>query len=190
MNRIRPTMLEKQVSTAVKRAFTTVVSSNRDQRFYAFGLFTDDSLQFLHPIANTEEALNATVRRYRAEVDPKYGGASTHASMRWSYGDWAYFPDVDEEAFRDINVALSQNFEQMMEDDTFDGDLDALWDAILNGFMQVESQGFFAAHVPRSQITLLLAGDVPEDLVCDWVTRLNPIDVARRYIDWNPDLPE
>ena len=190
MNRIQPSILELQVSAAIKKVFTTAVASHSDQQFYVFGLFTDDSLQFLYPIANSEEALNATVRRYREEVDPKYGGTSTHASMRWSYGDWGYFPATDDESFRAINAALSQNFDRMLADGSFDGDLESLWDAILAGFRQVESEGFFATLIPRSQITLLLAGDLPNDLVCDWVTRLNPPEIARRYIDWNPELPE
>ena len=62
--------------------------------------------------------------------------------MRWSYGDWGFFPDAGGESFNAINEALSANFDRMMHDDEFDGDLELLWAAMLKGFQRLESEGW------------------------------------------------
>ncbi len=80
--------LADHVHTALNAAFSELIRANPSKSFYTFAVFTDDSLQFIHPAANTEEALTATVRRYREKVDPEYGTTSTRTGMRWSYGDW------------------------------------------------------------------------------------------------------
>ncbi|MBB5031356.1 DUF4303 domain-containing protein [Prosthecobacter vanneervenii] len=185
MKRIQPAHLEELVYHSIKTAFTTLISATGGQKVYVFGLFTDDGLQFLYPVANTEEALTATVQRYQTTVDPKYGCTSTRSGMRWSYGDWGFFPTVDQEAFQQVNELLSTNFEQMLEADDFDGDLELLWPAILNGFKRAEAEGFFGAAVPRDSLTLILTGDLPHTLVNQWVTTLNPPEVASKYLHWN-----
>ena len=190
MNRIEPEAFENQVYEALKAAFSALIAANSDQNFYVFGLFTDDSLQFLYPVANTEEALTATVARYREKVDPKYGGTSTLAGMRWSYGDWGFFPDAGGESFNAINEALGANFDRMMNDDEFDVDLDLLWAAMLKGFQSVEAEGFFGTGPARSKFTLLLVGQVPADLLKSWAAALNPPEVVEQYMNWDFNAPD
>lgn len=83
MKHIQPEQFENQVYAALKSAFSTVIGANLEKRFYTFGLFSDDSLQFLHPVANTEEALSATVARYRKTVDPKVGDLPVDLVNTW-----------------------------------------------------------------------------------------------------------
>lgn len=190
MPSIDPEQLADRVYEASKAAFSALIGENTGQTFYAFGLFTDDSLQFLHPAANTEEALTATVRRYRETVDPKYGCTSTRAGMRWSYGDWGFFPYEDGDHFGEINRMLSSNFDRMVADEEFDGGLEPLWVAILNGFRRLESENFFGTGMARSEITLLVVGHLSSDLVNMWVSALNPPDVIERFTNWNCDAPD
>ena len=187
---IQPEDFADQVYKALKLAFTDLMSANPSQHFYAFGLFTDDSLQFLRPAANTEEALTATVQRYRETVDPKYGCTSTRAGMRWSYGDWGFFPAEGNEHFDAINQVLRSNFDSMMANEEFEEGLELLWDAILNGFLRLELENFFGTGLARSKITLLVVGDLPSELVNAWVATLNPPDVVDRYMNWNCDAPD
>jgi hypothetical protein len=49
--------LADYVHAALEAAFSELIRANPTQNFYAFALFTDDSLQFIHAAANTEEAL-------------------------------------------------------------------------------------------------------------------------------------
>ncbi len=114
------------VYEASKAAFSTLIGENTGQTFYAFGLFTDDSLQFMYPAGNSEEAVTATVRHYRAEVDPKYGNTSTRSGMRWSYGDWGFFPYEGGDHFDEINRILESNFDSMLADEEIDGGLESL----------------------------------------------------------------
>jgi hypothetical protein len=180
--------LADHVHAALRAAFSELIRANPGKSFYTFALFTDDSLQFMHPAANTEEALTATVRRYREKVDPKYGTTSTRAGMRWSYGDWGFFADFGAKHFEEINKALIANIDG--PDEEFESRIDSLWAAALNGFQKLEKEGFFGSGPERRKITLLLVGDLPSELVESWVLALNPPDTADRYINWNTDAPD
>ncbi len=180
--------LADHVHAALKAAFTELISANPGQNFYAFAVFTDDSLHFIHPAANTEEALTATVQRYRETVDPNYGSTSTRTGMRWSYGDWGHFANFGEEHFAAINEALIENIDGPDED--FEARIDSLWAAVLSGFQRLEKDGFFGSWPERSRITFLLVGDLNGELVNSWVSALNPPDVADRFINWDADAPD
>ena len=179
-----------RVYEASRAAFSALIAANPDQTFYAFGLFTDDSLQFMHPAANTEEALTATVRRYKETVDPKYGCTSTRVGMRWSYGDWGFFPYEGGDYFAEVNRTLRERFDRMVADEEFGGGLEAIWAGALAGFRRLESEGFFGKGASRSKITLLPVGHLPEELVNEWVSALNPPDVVERFANYNPDAPD
>jgi hypothetical protein len=112
MSSIPSEQFADKVYEAAKAAFSELIGAHPDQTFYAFGLFTDDSLQFLCPAANTEEELTATVQHFRKTSDPKYGFTTTRAGMRWSYGDWGYFPYESGNHFEEVNRFLSSNFKR------------------------------------------------------------------------------
>lgn len=176
------------VYDALKAAFSELLHANPDQNFYAFALWTDDSLQFLHAVANTEEGLDSTVKHYQETVDPECNTTSTHANMRWSYGDWQYFPEVGAEHFEKINEALHINFHQ--DEGAFNEMTQSLWQRLLLAFQRLESEHFFGTGQGRSKITLLVVGDLPTELVESWVTALNPADVASRFIHWDDDISD
>ena len=180
--------LASMVCDALRASFTELLTSNPGQDFYAFALFTDDSLQFAHPVANTEEGLSQTVSHYNEEVDPKYGMTSTRNSMRWSYGDWRFFPDVGEKHFQQINEVLGENF--CAEEDEFEQQIEPLWQAMLDGFQQLDREGFFGTGESRTKITLLVVGHVPDEIADHWIKILNPPGVAKRYLEWDCDAPD
>jgi hypothetical protein len=190
MSLIDPEQFAERVYEASKAAFSALLADNTGQTFYTFGLFTDDSLQFMHPAANTEEALTATVRRYRETVDPSYGTTSTRTGMRWSYGDWAFFPYEDGDYFGEVNRLLSENFDKSVADEEANGEPETLLAAALDGFLRLESEGFFSAGSARSAVTLLPVGDLPEEVVQAWVSALNPLDVAERFAEYDADAPD
>lgn len=180
--------LSAMVRDALRASFTELLSSNLDRTFYAFAVFTDDSLQFAYAVANTEEGLTATVRRYNEEVDPKLGIKSTRNGMRWEYGDWEFFPYVSEEHFLRINEILGENF--CAKEVDFEQQIEPLWQAMLEGFLKLENEGFLGIGETRSNITLLVVGHVPAETVDHWITILNPPDVARRCLEWDCDAPD
>ena len=159
--------LADHVHAALKAAFSELIRANPGQSFYAFALFTDDSLQFLHAAANTEEALTSTVKRYREMVDPKYGCTSTRAGMRWSYGDWGFFANVGAEHFAEINEALIANIDGPEEE------LKARIDSLRpqsERLSKTREGRLFRIGSERSKITLLVVGDLPSELVESWVS--------------------
>jgi len=180
--------LADHVHAALKAAFSELIRSRPKETFYAFALFTDDSLQFMAPAANTEEALTATVQRYREKVDPKYGTISTRAGMRWSAGDWRFYGDFGDEHFKTINKALIANIDG--PDEQYEAGFDSLWAAGLEGFQRLEKEGFFGSGPTRSNVTLLLVGDLPQEKIEQWVTALNPPDVVNRYLKWDAEAPD
>ena len=190
MAAIDPQQFADRVYEASKAAFSALLADNPGQTFYAFALFTDDSLQFMHPAANTEEVLTATVRRYRETVDPKYGIRSTRAGLRWSYGDWGFFPYDRGDHFAEVNRLLGANVDRMIADEEFEAGLDPLWAAALAGFRRLESEGFFGTGAARSRITLLPVGHVPDEVGYAWLSALNPPDVAKLYMHHNADAPD
>jgi len=108
--------------------------------------------------------------------------------MRWSYGDWEFFPEVGAEHFEKINEVVRANFDS--DRDQFDAGIEPLWAAILQGFQRLEAEHFFGSGFERSKITLLLVGDLPSELVNHWASALNPPDVAERFINWNYNAPD
>jgi hypothetical protein len=181
--------LSKKVSDALRAMFTDLLAANPDRSFYTFAIWTDDSLQFASAAANTEEGLVATVQRYRTEVDPKYDTTSTRNNMRWAHGDWEFFPvDNGEEHLSDINAVLQDNCDA--DEDVFAEQIEPLWQVLLDGFLQLEKDGFFGTGEARSKITLLLVGDLDDEIVDHWATVLNPPDVAERYITWDCEAPD
>lgn len=183
-----PTNLTEKVYLALKAAFSELLAKNPDQSFYTFALFTDDSLQFLHPAANSEEALTATVERYNLTVDPKYGSTSTRDGMRWAYGDWDFFANFGDDHFDEVNAIVQANFDS--SENIFESQIESLWAAVLEGFRKLDAEQFFGTGEERSQITLLLVGDLPEELVKNWVAALNPQDVVDGFLNWNADGEE
>ena len=175
--------LAKGVCDGLRSAFSNLIAANTDQTFYTFAIWTDDSLQFANPCANTEEGLESTVERYRREVDPEYNTTSTPNGMRWSYGDWKFFPIDDEDYLSDVNSALSDNFNA--DEEIFEQQIEPLWQALPDGFKQLNDEGFFGVDDERTKITLLVVGDLPSEIADHCATVLNPKDTADKYINWN-----
>lgn len=188
MKTIEPQRLEELTYKACKAAFTDLIKESADETFYTFALWTDDSLQFLHPAANSEEKLQSTVDYYNKEVDPKYGNTSTLSEMRWAYGDWGHFPiDESEKHFEEINSEFQKIFDLDVSHDDFDEIINPLWDSVVYGLKRLDDEGFFGSPTERKQITLLLVGDLPEELIDSCARILNPPKVAETYINWYAD---
>ena len=189
MSDIDPSQLAGKVYVAAKAAFSALMREHPWETFYVFGLWTDDSLQFLQPMANTEESLTDTVQRYRTEVDPEHGTVSSHDNLRWSYGDWGFIACDEGAHFDDINALLGENFDRLMELDEEDEDedvvneeLDRLISAMATGLHRLSIDGFFGTGAARDRVTLMIVGDLPQDFIDASVRMMNPPAVYERYM--------
>ncbi|OUT62203.1 MAG: hypothetical protein CBB71_02665 [Rhodopirellula sp. TMED11] len=173
--------LAEQLRDGLRATFTELMAENPDLSFYTFALFTDDSLQFAHAAANSEEGLVKTLERYNADRDDDEPVTSNN--MRWAYGDWQFFPIEAEEHLAPVNLVLQDNF--TAEEDVFEAQIESLWKALLKGFSLLNEEGFFGEGDARSKITLLVVGHLSDETVDEWVEALNPEDVAQRFLDWD-----
>lgn len=187
--KIDPAQLAERVYVAAKAVFTELLRSKPLESFYVFGLWTDDSLQYLYPMANSEEGLTEQVKYYQETVDPKYGVTSSHASLRWSYGDWRYSNCDEGGHFDDINEQLSKFFDLMVDteedegasDDTFMNEINVLINAIASGMKKLDVEGIFGEGHARDKVTLMVVGDLAPEFIEASVKALNPPTVVERY---------
>jgi hypothetical protein len=108
--------------------------------------------------------------------------------MRWSYGDWEFFPVEALEHLADVNSVLQDNV--LADEDVSEEQIAPLWRALLDGFKQLEAEGFFGTGLERSKITLLLVGNVLDETFVQWVTALNPEPVAQPFLNWDSDASD
>ena len=78
--------LRKAVCAAARAAFSEIRQAHAKEKFYVFALMTNDSAQYLCPMANSEQALARTIKKYK-----KDGRKDQSADeLRWSFGDWEF----------------------------------------------------------------------------------------------------
>jgi hypothetical protein len=145
MLQIQIDKLESQVKAACVHAFADIVAACKNEQLYAIRLFTNDALHAASLIANTEEQLKSTVKRYNETLDKEYDITSTLNGMRWSYGDWG-MQNIGSEHFSKVNESLFAIAEQLDEfdDDSVDEYFDQLWGAVLRGFSSLNEYEEFS----------------------------------------------
>ncbi|MFO0903826.1 MAG: DUF4303 domain-containing protein [Pirellulales bacterium] len=171
--------LRKAVYSAAKRAFTCVREKHPKERFYVFGLMTNDAAQYLYPLSNSEEALKRTVKKYRSD------GYKDHDadSLRWSFGDWSYSKD-GEEFFDEVNQLLSEATEfDDWDDNKIERQVAKLMKATVAGLADLDKEGFFGKGAKRLEVAVMICGDLDQGLVREWIGQLNPPAVAAQFAD-------
>ncbi len=179
--------LEDMIYRASKDVFEKLVAENPDEHFYTFGLWTDDSLQFLNPSANSMEKLISTVAMYNAEVDTKDDIPTTQEDMMWSYGDWGYVANIGQQVFAQINSLLNELFHADISIDEHDEATTPVWGVIEDAIKRLCDEDFFISCAGHTDVTVLLVGDLPEEFTDDFARAWNPMAIADRYINWSFD---
>jgi hypothetical protein len=166
--------LKDDLKVAAKAAFDEVRAAHPTDHFYAFGLYTDDSVAGISPAANTEEALAATIAKYnhtdRADV----------AFDRWSGVEWSH-AGFGWEHFQDVYNAIMN----MDRDDDFGAFRESVFELMVSVLSELDDEGTFGSGRQREQVTLLCfvtdSAD-SEDLERRSIRALNPSSVVRRYL--------
>jgi hypothetical protein len=169
--------LRKAVYEASKAAFSQVLKAHSKEKFYVFGLMTNDAAQYLYPLSNTEQALKRTLKTYHTEGYRD----TTEDDLRWSFGDWAYSKE-GEEHFESLNeqLALSTQFDDW-DDDEIEEQVAKLMKAVVAGLADLEQEGFFGEGTDRLDVAVMIVGDIDQGLVREWIEKLNPPEVAKRF---------
>lgn len=169
--------LRKAVYEASKKAFDQARKAHPKEKFYVFGLMTNDAAQYLYPLSNTEQALKKTLKKYHSEG---YGDQAED-DLRWSFGDWAYAKE-GEEHFETLNEQLAEatQFDDW-DDDKIEKRVAKLMEAVVAGLADLEKEGFFGEGVNRLDVAVMVVGDIDQGLVREWVQKLNPPEVAKLF---------
>lgn len=166
--------LRKAVYEASKQAFAQVRQAHPKEKFYVFGLMTNDAAQYLYPLSNTEQALKRTLKKYHSDGYRD----QTEDDLRWSFGDWAYSKE-GEEHFEALNeqLSLATQFDDW-DDEKIDKQVARLLNAVVAGLADLENEGFFGEGVARLDVAVMVVGDIDQGLVREWCQKLNPPEVA------------
>lgn len=169
--------LRKAVYEAAKQAFSAVRKSHPKEKFYVFGLMTNDAAQYLFPLSNTEQALKRTLKKYHSEGyrDQK------DEDLRWSFGDWAYAKE-GEEHFEALNEQLAEatQFDDW-DEDKIEKQVAKLMEAVVAGLADLDQEGFFGEGADRLDVAVMIVGDIDQGLVREWIQKLNPPAVASLF---------
>lgn len=171
--------LRKAVYQAAKQAFTAVRTKHSKESFYVFGLMTNTSAEYLYPVSNTEQALQRTVKKYRAE-----GAKDENAgTLRWSFGDWSY-TEEGEEFFEEVNEWLSEatQFEDLDEDQV-EKQVAKLMKSVVAGLSDLDREGFFGKGDERPKVAVMIVGDLDQGQAREWIQQLNPPAVASQFAE-------
>lgn len=171
--------LRKAVCAAARAAFSETRQAHAKEKFYVFGLMTNDSAQYLYPMANSEQALARTVKKYKKDG---YKDQSAD-ELRWSFGDWEY-AEEGESHFEAVNEMLSEATEfDDVDEDEVERTIARLMKAVVAGLDDLNKEGFFGAGSDRLEVAVMIVGDLDGGQTREWIEQLNPPEVAAQFAD-------
>lgn len=168
--------LREAAREAARSAFEEIRGQHPGETFYSFSLYTNDSAQFLYAAAGTEEHLQRMVERYGQKGETEL-----------TDDDFRFAPDAEymaygKEHFGIVNGLLDQVTScDGMDDDEFEVMVGKLMTAIVQGFRDLDEEGFFGTRRERDGVTLGLTGDLDLGVMLSCVEQLNPPSVSERF---------
>jgi hypothetical protein len=162
---------QTELETRLRAAVAQLTGRVRDERLYAFALYTSHVDEYLYILAsaNTEEAIERRVDEY-AQRDPSADVERLRRELRWNAPDWGYHdfaPGVGE-------------LEVPPADDV--GGPALIYRAFVAALRTLDREGLFGEADARAQITLnVLCGDIGNDFFERGLRALNPRAVVDGY---------
>ncbi|MCC2669841.1 MAG: hypothetical protein K0Q72_2312 [Armatimonadetes bacterium] len=157
---------------ATRNAFLALKRDHPGERFYAFGLYTNELGEYLSPTANTEEAL---LRR---------SGGNARSSLRWSPCDWEYHLEGNGEYFGQIQRLLDaapDPYDSSIDEEP-DPETEFTFDICVRVLRDLDDEGLFGGDEERSGIVISLwMGDQSDEERVLWAQQLNPEPVWSRF---------
>lgn len=164
------------VREAARSAFTAILVQHAGETFYCFSLNTNDSVQFLYASAGSEEQLQRFIENKQvndSEVD-----------------DWRFTPDVTYQEFDQFTTvdAILKSADRLADDmdlesEEFQQLQSQLFTAIVDGFADLDNEGFFGVGAERENVTLFIDGDLDRYFMLSLAKQLNPPSVYQRFAD-------
>lgn len=185
--------VRREIQGAARRAFDAVRAAHRDETFYAFALYSDDSAMTVCPMANPEEGYERCVKRYQADQSYLEFLAShgipfdiCMTNFRWGSGEWAYDCGGAEQ-FGTVCEMINAGGRYDAEDpEGFVNFKGRLFASMVLGLGDLDAEGSFGTGKARERVTLLCS--VSDSACAVWLEeesarRLNPPAVFEAF--WN-----
>lgn len=176
--RLSPAKLRKAVHAAAKAAFGKLRETHPDEKFYTFGLFTNDAANWLYPVANSEQGLQQVIAKYQSQ------GTSDgeDSDLRWSFGDW-FYQEFGESDFEAVNTLLEEAADlDDLDDDQIEQRTEKLMKAIVAGLSDLNAEGFFGTGPERDRVTVMIVGELDSGATDEYLAKLNPPAVVERLV--------
>lgn len=168
--------LRSAVREAARGAFTAIRKKHAGETFYCFSLNTNDCAQFLYASAGSEEQLQRFIDNKQIsdnEVD-----------------DWRFTPDVTYQEFDQFTAvdAILKTADRLADDmdlesEEFQQLQSQLFAAIVEGFADLDNEGFFGVGAEREKVTLFINGDLDREFMLSLAKQLNAPSVYQRLAD-------
>jgi hypothetical protein len=179
MASIDRTAFRSTVLRELRSAWETLRRRHQDERFYGFGVYTTDVVDYLTVTASTEEGLAAVASAYvdRDGGDP----ALREASLRWSPCDSPLHQE-GEGLLCESDRLRSEGPDPYDETPEADETVAMVIETAVEALQELDDAGFFGTGADRAQLVLgIWKGDQSDEERVEFVRRLNPQPVADRF---------
>lgn len=166
--------LRSAVRDTARSAFTAIRKQHANETFYCFSLNTNDCAHFLYASAGSEEHLQRFIDK--EQIDDS------------EINDWRFAPDVKYQEFDHftavdeiLNKSKTLADAMDVESEEFRWLTSQLFAAIVDGFRDLDNEGFFGDGAEREKVLLFIDGDLDREFMLSFAKKLNPSSVYQRF---------
>jgi len=163
----------------LRSAWEALRRAHPDERFYSFGVYTTEVVDYLMVTASTEEGLATAAKTYcdRDGGDP----VLTRASLRWSPCDSPLH--AEGATLLAESDGLRRAGPDPYDDTSESSDaIDLVFDVAVRVLRELDAEGIFGRDVERARLALgIWKGDQSDEERIEFGRMLNPKAVAQRF---------
>jgi len=168
--------LTRDIVVAAKISFSDLINRHREEKFYAFALFTDNDCYTISPTANTIEEYSKIISRKNITNQKSMMG------YKWYIGDWV-LDGGDDGKFDEISDRLSSASQTASETDSFLDFKEHVHSCMIEALSILDKEGFFGEI--RGDIVLFISSseyDESEEMENSSAKILNPPEIYERFL--------
>ena len=167
------TELKEQIKFATKQAFIEMCEKHKDERIYAFALYSDEGAMTVCPSTNTLDYLEMQ----EDDEDFKY--------YKFEPAEWKYEMVGADKLFAEISELCHKEADKV-EDEEFGSFKNQLYSTCIDVLQELKSEDFFKQTAGEDIFLIFTISDdeFSKKEVKKIVNRLNDNDYNKEYFDW------
>jgi hypothetical protein len=164
--------LRSKIKDAATSAFSLVRSRHPNQQFCGYALYSDPDAVTVCPSVNTSAHLEKMIA-----TDP-----DDAEYYRWSPAEWSHEFE-GAEYFTEISKALANQVKGIVSSEEHKIFKLKLYECCVSVLESMKNEGFFI-DIKDSGVLVFTVSDEINGLECDWIDRLNRIELAEKFRMW------